>query len=464
MTATQPYLAMPPSTDHGALEARAEGAPPLRTVVIVAPHFPPSNLAAVHRARLLSQHLAEFGWRPIVVTTHWRHYEEALDWDLASLVDPDLEVIRTGAAPTRPLRLVGDIGVRALPWHLATLRRLRREQRMDFLLLTVPSFFSAVLGQLLWRQEPLPFGIDYIDPWVHSWPEAEVKYSKAWASLEISKRLEPWAVRNARLITAVASGYYAGVLERNPHLRESAVTAAMPYGFSRHDFTAPSVEATVPSLFDPNDGRLHLVYAGALLPKAHIVMERLLEGLALLRTRDRDLGERLRLHFIGTGKAPNDRAGFNVRPMAERQGVAELIDEHPHRMGYLQVLAHLTKAHGVLVVGSTERHYTPSKVFQSVQSRRPVLALLHEASTAVEVLCRSGAGIVVTLDETRLPASTAIADALQHLVTAPYNAEAIDWGAFEAFSARESARVMAESMDEALRRWRIEREQLSFAR
>ena len=123
--------------------------PPPRTVAIVSPHFPPSNLAGVHRARLLGQHLPEFGWRPVIVTTHWRHYEEGLDWGLAGLVDPAVEVIRTPAAPTRPVRVVGDIGIRALPWHLAALRRLQCKQRVDFVLVTVPSFYSAALGELL---------------------------------------------------------------------------------------------------------------------------------------------------------------------------------------------------------------------------------------------------------------------------------------------------------------------------
>src|SRR5262245_5224170 len=199
-----------------------------RTVALVSSHFPPSNLAGVHRARLLGQHLPEFGWRAIIVTTHWRHYEEELDWGLASLVDPALEIIRTPAAPTRPVRLVGDIGIRALPWHLATLRRLRRDRRFDFLLITVPSFYSAALGELLYRREPLPFGIDYQDPWVHDWPQAEVKYSKAWMSLQLAHRLEPWATRNAALITGMADGYFQGVLDRNLGLRGSSLTAAMP--------------------------------------------------------------------------------------------------------------------------------------------------------------------------------------------------------------------------------------------
>jgi hypothetical protein len=426
----------------------------MKNAVIVAAHFPPSNLAGVHRARLFSQHLAEFGWRPIIVTTHWRHYEEDLDWELASLVSPTLEVIQTGAVPTRPIRIVGDIGVRALPWHLAALKRLRRERRMDFLLITVPSFFSAVLGELMWRHAPLPFGIDYIDPWVHLWPEAEVKYSKAWTSYELSKRLEPWAVRNARLITAVAPGYFEGVLERNPHLRRSVVTAATPYGFLTGDVLASSVASRAPIMFDPDDGQIHIVYAGALLPKAVSVLERLLEGMAALAARNPTLAGRMRLHFIGTGKSPNDRSGHNVRPLAERLGIAGLVDEHPHRMGYLDVLAHLTKARAVLIVGSTEAHYTPSKVYQSVQARRPILALLHERSTAVDVVRRSGAGLVVTLSEARLPEADDIAEALERIATVAYNADDVDWGAFETFSARQSARVLAAAMTEAVDGWR----------
>ena len=112
--------------------------------------------------------------------------------------------------------------------------------------ITVPSFYSATLGELLYRREPLPFGIDYQDPWVHVWPEAEVKYSKAWISLQLAYRLEPWATRNAALITGVASGYFEGVLDRNPGLRGSCLTAAMPYGFSELDFAAPAVASRGP--------------------------------------------------------------------------------------------------------------------------------------------------------------------------------------------------------------------------
>ena len=426
---------------------------PERTVALVAPHFPPSNLASVHRARLLGQHLAEFGWRPIVVTAHWKHYEEALDEDLASLVDPSLEVIRVPALPTRPIRIVGDLGIRAMPWLLSALRDLRRARRFDFLHITVPSFYTAMLGELLYRSEPLPFGIDYIDPWVHEWPPAEVKLSKAWFAKKLAERLEPWAVRRASLITGVAEGYYDPVFERNPALRASCVSRAMAYGFSTSDFLAPPVTRRAPTQFDPRDGKIHLVYAGALLPKATGVLERLLEGFAGLRARGGDQSKRIRMHFIGTGTSPRDQHGYNVMPVAARFDLADVVTEHPHRMAYLDVLVHLRNADGILILGSVERHYTPSKVFQAVQARRPVLAFLHEASTALAVLERSRAGSVVKLSETRMPDPAIVADAIETFVAAPYRAGAIDWSAFEAFSARESARSLAAALDEAMILW-----------
>lgn len=422
----------------------------MRSVAIVVTHFPPSNVASVHRARLLAQHLHEFGWKPIIVAAHHRHYEEELDWDLARLVDPALEVVHTRALPTRPLRIVGDIGLRSFYWTLAAVNGLRRQRRIDFVYITIPPFYSALLGELLYRKEPLPFGIDYIDPWVHMWPEAERRFSKAWAAQNLAKILEPYAVRNASLITGVAASYYAGVLDRHPELKETAITAGMPYGFTSTDFTAPALRSIRPKLFDPGDGNLHLVYAGALLPKGREVLARLLEGLALLKAREPALAGRYRLHFIGTGKSPNDRNGHNVMPVAARLGVGDLVDEHPHRMGYFDVLAHLVHAYGALIVGSTEAHYTPSKVYQSVQSRRPVLALLHEASTAVEVLERSRAGIAIRLSETRLPEAGEIADALVRFAALAYDADKVEWAAFGAYSARESARTLAQAMDAAI--------------
>lgn len=421
-----------------------------RCVALVAGHFPPSNLAAVHRVRLWSQYLPEFGWSPIVVTTHPRYYEERLDPDLETLVPPDLRVIRTEALPTKPIRLVGDIGLRGFWWHYQALSKLAETKQIDFVHITIPSNFSGPLGRLLHRRHGIPYGIDYIDPWVHYWPGVERPFSRAWASHHLSRVLEPWSVRDAALITGVAPGYYEGMLERNPDVARHAVTAAMPYGGSDRDFEFVRASARPTFLWKGgvDDGLFHLIYAGALLPAGVSVLDAFLRGVAHLRAVAPATADRLRVHFVGTGRSPTDEQGHQVRPRARAARVEDLVTEHPHRIGYVDALNHLLHASAVLVLGSTERHYTPSKLFLAVLSRRPVLAVLHQASTAVDMLAAADAGRTIVLPENGEPDPAVVAGELRALIERPsYDANAVDWSAFEAYSARNSARLLAAALD-----------------
>ena len=88
-----------------------------------------------------------------------------------------------------------------------------------------------------------------------------------------------------------------------------------------------------------------------------------------------------------------------------------------------------------------------------MQSRRPVLAILHEASQAIEVLERSRAGFALRLNETTLPDVDSVASALSRFATVSYDADAVEWSAFDDYSARESARKLAAAMDEAMVRY-----------
>ena len=194
-----------------------------------------------------------------------------------------------------------------------------------------------------------------------------------------------------------------------------------------------------------------MIYAGAMLPLGYPLLERLLAAVAELVRTEPDLAERLRLHFVGTGKAPDDPTGYNVKPYIERFGLGRYADEHPHRIGYVDVLNHLTQAGAVLVLGSIERHYSPSKVFQAVQSRRPVLAILHEESSAVRILREGNAGVTVAFADGELPSIGRIVEALRTVLTGGGpNPRDIRWDAFGAYSARESARVLARALDEAV--------------
>jgi hypothetical protein len=134
-------------------------------------------------------------------------------------------------------------------------------------------------------------------------------------------------------------------------------------------------------------------------------------------------------------------------------GVDDMVDEHPQRIGYVDALNHLTRSDAVLVLGSTEAHYTPSKVFQAMLSRRPVFAMLHKDSTAVDMIRSMHAGSVVALTETALPGAVEVAGALQSFMAdTSHDADAVDRTAFDAYSARGSTRALAAALDLACER------------
>ena len=76
---------------------------PTRKILIIYPHFPPSNLAGVHRPRLFAQHLPSFGWEPIVLTVHEKFYQETNDDDLVKLLPDGLRVKKVNAVLTQNL-------------------------------------------------------------------------------------------------------------------------------------------------------------------------------------------------------------------------------------------------------------------------------------------------------------------------------------------------------------------------
>ena len=424
----------------------------MKTVVLVAPHFLPSFLPSVHRSRLWAYHLEEFGWKPVILTTDPGYYECNLDEDMLALLPPGLEIIRTRALPVTPLRLVGDIALRSLWWYRQALHALARSGRMDFLHFTIPASNAALLGPGVYRRFRVPYGLDYIDPWVPETDPHDRFLSKAWLAHRLARVLEPFAVRDARLITGINEAYFESVLRRNPHLRERAVTAGMPYGGSERDYEALERNPRDPYLFDPEDGNLHLIYAGALLPKAFAVLDSLLAAVSLLRGRNPDLARRLRIHFVGTGLHVNDPArGHVVEPYSRKHEVAGIVSELPSRIPYLDVLNHLARASAILVIGSTETHYSPSKIYQSAMSRRPVFTLLHAESTAVPVMRISNAGEVFTFSEKALPEPETLSQALERFLESVTGRPTdVNWAAFADVSARESARTLSQALDRAL--------------
>jgi Glycosyl transferase 4-like domain len=423
---------------------------------MISPHFPPDSTAASHRVRLLAPHLQRFGWSPTILAVDPRDYDTRLDPALAELVPEDLEVVRARAWPARLTRRigVGDLGLRALRGLYRTAAQELAARRYDLLFIAVPPWYAALLAPLLGRRFRVPYVIDYIDPWVSEWGRTTGPNGRPDLKSRISRLigllLEPWAVGDAGAITGVSEGTYTDILRRIPSLR-ARPTAAIPYGWEAADFAPFSDAPRANRFFDPRDGNVHLSYVGTIPPLGYETLRALLGALALLRRERPEIYARIKVHFFGTTARSGVALDPIVMPLAGT--VADAVTEVPERIGYVDALGVMLDSSALLLLGSSEAHYTASKLFPVLLARRPILALFHAASSVVEILARATRAPfsrVVTYDDVaRAETRTgSIAAELTALVEHPAAGPAPDLDAVAEYSANALAGRLAGVFDQ----------------
>jgi hypothetical protein len=353
----------------------------MKNILIIYPHWPPSNLAGVHRPRLIANFLPEFGWHPIVLTVNPSFYEEKPDWDMLKTVREDIEVHYVDARKVGKLRIIGDIGLRAFCQLKIKALQLIREKKIDFIWIPIPSFYTAILGRKLHDKTSVPYGIDYIDPWVRD--ISNRKNVRSILSLLIARILEPYSIKKAALISGVAEAYFKPALNRN-FKNKTPVQVAMPYGFDPSDHQIKLEKIDYP--WDKFPSCIPYIYAGAFLPNSGLFIDLLFKSINMLKSEGK-FDSRIKLFFVGTGNYQHK----SITEYADENFVSEHIIEIRERYPFLHVLNFLSAAKGVVLIGSTEKHYTASKTFQSILSGKPVFSILHAESTAVDVFKECGA-------------------------------------------------------------------------
>ena len=369
-----------------------------RRVVLVAPEFPPSNTAGAHRPRLFAKHLGEFGWTPTVLTIRRDQIEGPLDPMLEELVSPHLDVRRTGALPVRPVRLIGDIGIRSLANHAVAVTGMARRHELDAAVLFGPPWFSFLLGPWVRRAFRVPYVMDYIDPWMSDWTASHPFPTKGWLYHQLAAAIEPAVLRSAAHVTAVSQGILSDLQVRYPWLDSDRVSA-MPYGAEPDDLVQSERLGLDAPDFLPGDGTINICFTGAIQPKGGELLRAVLSAARSWRDQNAASGRRARLHFYGTSNLTWGHDRHAVIPMARELGVADMVSEMPERIPYLRAMAVLRTCDIVLVMGSTAQSYDASKLYPAIVSGRPVLALCHERSSIRRVMDETGAGVSITFSE-----------------------------------------------------------------
>jgi len=367
----------------------------MRRLLIVSPHFPPVSAPDMQRARTAIPYLGDLGWAATVLCVDARYVAAPRDERLAACVPAAIRVERCRAWPLGLTRLVGmrTLGWRAWGSMKRAGSRVIRETRPDLVLFTTTQFPLVTLGAAWRRMHGVPFVVDLQDPWVTDYysrpgaprPPGGWKYRIARI---ISRRLEPRAFAPAAGFVSVSPDYLRALGERYPWFAAKP-QATIPFGVDEAEFA--QAVTSEKAAFGREPGCVHLVSVGAAGP----IMARSLNGLfAQLRSlRDRDpaAAGSLRLHFIGTSYAARGAAP-SVKPLAEAHGVGDLVIEAADRVPWHVAQATMHGADGIIVLGSDEPSYTPSKMAGCFLARRPCLVVAPAGSGAARLNDELGLG------------------------------------------------------------------------
>lgn len=395
-----------PSSGQGAPEQ------PSRTVLMVLYFFPPIGGISTSRNIRNVEHLPRYGWRPVVVTPGNAAYGVE-DPSLLALVDPSVEVIRTGSVEAGHVRawlvhMASTLGLSRLhrllrrgagsrrrgtgsetfsastsrepdgllfrirrfvffpddevgwlPFALRAALRRHRTEPVDAVYSTASPITSHLVAGLFKRRTGVPWVAEFRDPWLGTALSKPIP----WLHRRIKARLERWIIRTADQVVFLAPSTARMYQQRYPFMSNFSV---IPNGYDRSESTARSRE--------PEPGRrFRIVYTGLLFRPMELAV--FLEGLDQLVTRRPELTEQLEVHFYGAV----DPA---CREIADRAMASERLRRVVEFRGYvprreaIQAVADADAALVLLGAGPSMGVYIPGKLFDYLGQSQQILAII----------------------------------------------------------------------------------------
>lgn len=394
----------------------------MRQVLVVSPNFPPNDAVDMHRIRMTVGHFAAHGWRPVVLRVAPGDTGRSLDADLLKTLPDDLEVIEVSAPQGRLAAAVGlnAAGLRAWSALNTMGQKLLASRPFDLVFITTTAFPVMALGRVWKRRFGVPFVLDFQDPWA-TYPATAAPFLRPGLKHRlmrlIHRRLEAWTLPATGGLMAVSERYIDLLQGAYPVLRDRPA-AVSPFPYSSTDFAASArYGRAIAGLALPNGG-LSCLYAGRIAPAMEPSLRACLALVAAGRRRRPALFDRLHFVFVGTGYGASGNPSVAGR-LATETGMADRAVEHPDRISFLDAQKSMLDADMLLVLGSDDDGYTPSKLNQSLSLPKPILCAAPAMSGAAAAV--SGLSTVLTIDS-RVPATEAmidrLADQLEHLLRA----------------------------------------------
>jgi glycosyltransferase involved in cell wall biosynthesis len=340
---------------------------PLRNVLLLTYHFPPSGAVAVYRMLGLVRYLPKYGWQPVVVAPPCVPWEPE-DASLLAQVPPETPIERVPFASGFFGKIARYLAPEShWPWKASSAcNRMIREHRPEAIFTTSPPGCVHLLGMRLQKRFGLPWLADFRDPWVTNLPAG--RRSPRW---RCAGWLEGRVMKRATTLIANTPLNQRGWAEAYP--REAHKMVVITNGFDPDRFASPPTRRA--------GEKFTILHAGELYhgrdPRP------LLDAL-----RDLQSGPvpwSVNVEFLGrTTEALFD---FSSEIQSRRlESIVRLEGQVP----YTDALKRMMHADILLIVQTPEyRVGVPAKLYEYLGAGRPILALAEPDSDIGWVLRES---------------------------------------------------------------------------
>jgi glycosyltransferase involved in cell wall biosynthesis len=365
----------------------------MKTVLIIAYYFPPSVDAGAKRALGFQRHLADHGYRPLVLTVAGGNYLTVGGPPAAD--EADVFRVRCRRLPWQPARRAPAVGGAPVPE--GSLRRiarrlvrevayvpdafagffrpacdraltLAREQRIDLLFTMSSPYTSLRIGHELSRRLHLPWVADLRDLWTRHHAGYYYSLLRRKADEYLERR---WLSRADRL-TTVSGGLQRILQTQFP---------GKPVACIHNGFLGPLPESPAPA---PGQG-MRITFTGTLYEEFDHSIRPLCAALRAAEAMAPDALQGLSVQFLGSV----NRSFTAVREEFQLQEVIHYLG----RVGPAEV-ARIQQDSDVLLVLIPEDQVDslPTKTFEYMASGRPILLVGPREGEAARLLetTRSG--------------------------------------------------------------------------
>jgi hypothetical protein len=335
----------------------------MKNLLVISPRWGNASSPDTQRVRSMLPYLGACGWRATIVAAS----ENATRDGAAEIVT----VRPWSARATRWMGIKSD-AIRALVPLRARFSSRTDLERYDLAFFSTTAFPLWRMGPR-WARRGLPYVLDWQDPWVDEDPAPSVrskppggriKYGVSQWSARLSERA---VVRSASAHVAVSGAYLESIARRHG-LDPDVPCVVEPFAT---DTTALMAARSAPRPAFLAESARSWVCVGRLGEGFAPALEAFFAAFAdAIR---QVAATRVHITLVGTAYGPE--APAIATPLAEKYGVADRVTELPARVSPDEALAAQAHAELILMFGSDDSRYVPSRLLNAVGIGRPLLVV-----------------------------------------------------------------------------------------